>query len=262
MMNSPNYTRAIFLRDPKDRLLSTYLDKVLSYDTSIKQSCCPKGESCLHKHQTVTDFVTLIKTCNDKHWMPMSSWIDRKFINKLNFVGHLETVEADAKSLLVKFGAWEPFGRSGWGKHGNETIFATKDKFADLTASEASDSWHLMSKLFTPRIESTLELYYGVDYSIREFGLAVIKIPFPIEISRKAVQIIMFETDYIFEHRENSSVGTILKTKDEAETASCTVPGNQTNNSELIDRGLPVHGLTGRLFDGGLALGLLLHWNA
>ena len=260
-MNSPQYSRAIFLRDPKDRFLSTYLDQVLNYDASIEQSCCPEGESCLHKFQTVTDFATLIQTCNDKQWMPMSSWIDEKFIPKLNFVGHLENAEADARSLLERVGAWEPFGVSGWGKHGNESIFATKDKLTDLTASDTSDSWHLMSKLFTPNIESTLELYYEADYSIHEFGLPLIKIPFPIEISRIAAHIIMFDTVDNLKYDENSSIGSVLETNNEAETAPCPVDCNQTKNAELMDRGIFIGDLAARLFDEGFVLGFLWHWN-
>ncbi|KAI2501963.1 sulfotransferase family [Fragilaria crotonensis] len=91
MMNSPNYTRATFLRDPKDRFLSTFVDKVMSNDASIKRSCCSEGDNCLRNYQTMTGFASLIRSCDDKHWTPISTWIDRKFVSKLNFVGHLET---------------------------------------------------------------------------------------------------------------------------------------------------------------------------
>jgi hypothetical protein len=226
MMNSPEYTRATFLRDPKDRFLSTFLDKVMSGDVSIKQSCCPEGDNCLDKYQTMAGFTSLIQTCDNKHWIPMSSWIDRKFVPKLNFVGHLETAEADARSLLEKIGAWESFGLSGWGEHGNEAIFVTKEKLTDVTSSELSGSWDLMSKLMTPRVESTLELFYEEDYRIREFNLTLKRIPFPVEISSALqsnksyqnkqtftkVHIIMFETDSSEEHEENSSLGYFIKT--------------------------------------------------
>ncbi|KAI2493561.1 sulfotransferase family [Fragilaria crotonensis] len=228
MMNSPEYTRATFVRDPKDRFLSTFLDKVMSGDASIKQACCPQDQNCLHKYQTMSDFVSLIQTCDDKHWIPMSTWIDRKFVPTLNFVGHLETAEADARSLLERIGAWEAFGSSGWGEHGNEAIFAAKDKLTDATSSEFSGSWDLLSKLMTPRIESTLELFYEEDYSIREFGLPLKKIPFPVEMSGSLqskkmfsneqtfnkVHIIMFETSSTEQYEENSSLGFFLQTSE------------------------------------------------
>jgi hypothetical protein len=47
-MNSPNWTRAVFVRDPKDRMLSAFLDKGLNENaTYIKRKCCgikPKRE--------------------------------------------------------------------------------------------------------------------------------------------------------------------------------------------------------------------------
>ncbi len=229
MMNSPEYTRATFLRDPKDRFLSTFVDKVMSSDASIKQSCCPEGDNCLLNYQTMKGFANLIQTCENKHWIPMSSWIDLKFVPTLNFVGHLENAEADARSFLERIGAWESIGASGWGEHGNEAIFATKDTLTDLTASDISGSWDLMSKVFTPRLESTLEQYYEVDYSIQEFGLQLKNITFPVEISSslrsskdrtksafKKVHILMFETDRTVEHEENSSLGYFLKASGQA----------------------------------------------
>ena len=230
MMNSPEYTRATFIRDPKDRFLSTFVDNVMSGDASIKQSCCPQGDDCLRKYRTISDFVTLIQTCDDNHWTPMSSWIDQKFIPTLNFVGHLETADTDARLLLEKIGAWESFGQSGWGEHGNEALFVSKDALTDVTASEISGSWDLMSKLLTPRIELILEQFYEVDYSIVEFGLDLKKIPFPVEITSslgtneviankntfKKVHILMFETDETVEQEENSSLGFFLKTSEKA----------------------------------------------
>ncbi|KAI2493564.1 sulfotransferase family [Fragilaria crotonensis] len=195
------YTRATFVRDPKDRFLSTFLDKVMSGDASIKQACSLDSNEHLDR---------------------------QKVCPTLNFVGHLETAEADARSLLERIGAWEAFGSSGWGEHDNEAIFATKDKLTDVTSSELSGSWDLLSKLMTPRIESTLELFYEEDYSIREFGLPLKKIPFPVEMSSSLqskkmfsnkqtfnkVHIIMFETSSTEQYEENSSLGFFLQTSE------------------------------------------------
>ena len=109
-----------------------------------------------------------------------------------------------------------------------EAIFASKDKLTDATANDIAGSWDLMSKLMTPRIESTLELFYESDYNIHEFGLALHKIPFRVETSKslrsnksrgnkpafKKVHIVMFETDDTMEHEENSSLGYFLKTSE------------------------------------------------
>ena len=226
MMNSPEYTRATFVRDPKDRFLAAFVDKVMSTDASVEYWCCPEGEKCLADYQTLRGFVSLIQICDNQHWTPMSSWIGAKFVPALNFIGHLETAEVDAKALLEKIGAWESFGASGWGEHGNETMFATNDKqLTDRTAPDSSGSWNLMSKLFTLRMESTVEIFYEADYGIQEFGLELKKIQYPAEKSRslrvnqptlKKVHIIIFETDETVEHQQNSSLAYFLQTSQKA----------------------------------------------
>jgi hypothetical protein len=45
MLTDPTWTRAIFVRDPKERLLSAYLDKAVGEQGKyVKHHCCPKGE--------------------------------------------------------------------------------------------------------------------------------------------------------------------------------------------------------------------------
>jgi hypothetical protein len=41
----------------------------------------------------------------------------------MNFVGHMESLTVDSERLLRKIGAWEAYGRSGWGSGGNQSIF-------------------------------------------------------------------------------------------------------------------------------------------
>ncbi|KAI2507153.1 sulfotransferase family [Fragilaria crotonensis] len=243
MMNSPEYTRATFVRDPKDRFLSTFVDKMMSGDASIQQSCCPEGENCLHEHQTMTDFASLIQTCDNKYWMPVSNWIDKKFIPTLDFVGHFESAQEDAKFLLDAIGAWELFGQSGWGKDGDEAMFASNDPaLTDATAKDMSGSWDLLSKLMTPRIESILEKFYGEDYSVHEFGLKIKKVPFSVEplsflrfnkgkTSKKpftSIHIVMFETDETESMDEDSSLGYFLKTSKKAGIDTTTFGAGET----------------------------------
>ena len=64
MMTSPEWTRAIFVRDPKERFLSAYLDKVRRKDGMyVKHHCC---SACVPK--TISGFLNLTKTCYDPHW--------------------------------------------------------------------------------------------------------------------------------------------------------------------------------------------------
>jgi hypothetical protein len=44
MLTDPTWTRAIFVRDPKERLLSAYLDKAVSERQYMMRKCCPKAD--------------------------------------------------------------------------------------------------------------------------------------------------------------------------------------------------------------------------
>jgi hypothetical protein len=45
ILMDPSWTRAIFVRDPKERFLSAYLDKVISNDGKyVRVHCCPKNQ--------------------------------------------------------------------------------------------------------------------------------------------------------------------------------------------------------------------------
>jgi hypothetical protein len=80
--------------------------------SKISSWCITNHNVRITKHHDVFRAFGLVRT-------PLSSWIDQKFVPSLNFVGHLETAQADVRSLLEKIGAWESFGQGGWGKHGD-----------------------------------------------------------------------------------------------------------------------------------------------
>ena len=125
VMNSPEYTRVIFVRDPKERFLSTWFQKVLQYDSSIQANCCRDNENCLvEEAQTLSGFVELASNCVDRHWLPQSHVMEAKYWPQLDFVGHAETMAEDARKLLKKLGAWDAYGKKGWGEHGDESLAA------------------------------------------------------------------------------------------------------------------------------------------
>ena len=164
IMTSPEYTRAIYLRDPKLRFLSAFLDKVFQqYGQYILGKCCPTTNDCLV--YTVGEFLDLIETCPDGHWGPQLYRIDLKFWPYINFVGHVETAYNDTKRLLQRIGAWEEYGKTGWGKHGNASIFASHANQNHVTYSQ-----YQVWTWFTPALERRIEEYYKMDYAYRPFG--------------------------------------------------------------------------------------------
>lgn len=142
IMTSADFTRALIVQDPKTRLLSSYVRKVLQDRNNeyMKTHCCgtmkqlelPGSEhyvgKCAQKEEPISFqmFVNITQDCDHPYWRPQSRKMEPKYFPYINFVGHYETIEKDAKALLQKIGAWNKFGRGwgGWGEDGPESIFS------------------------------------------------------------------------------------------------------------------------------------------
>jgi hypothetical protein len=157
IMTSPRWTRAIFVRDPKERTLSAYLDKgVKKNGIYVTKHCCKKElvakkmnsnfVTCGERASTsFLSFLKLIQSqcCCDPHWGKQSFRIDTDFRPFINFVGHFDRLQEDAKRLLddvsAKLGGdrnlWEKFGASGWGSHGQDAIFAQSTRAKHQTSA-------------------------------------------------------------------------------------------------------------------------------
>ena len=185
LMNSPDYTRAIFLRDPKERFVSAFLDKAVA-TTYFDNRCClkilkkkgVKVSTCRNQSKTFPGFCQLTKQCHDSHWGPQSKRMDAKYYSLLNFVGHLETAASDAKRLLQKIGAWEKYGKSGWGKYRNESIFASTSAVKHKTGSGTNASRQRLPRYYTPELETDIEQRFAQDYRVPQFDLQRTKIQY------------------------------------------------------------------------------------
>ena len=95
MMTSPDWTRAIFLRDPLERFVSAYLDKALGPDDYVQRHCCGKhSTSCRRRlKQSAEAAFPIMKQCNDIHWKPQNQRISHKYMQQVNFVGRMETMQ-------------------------------------------------------------------------------------------------------------------------------------------------------------------------
>jgi hypothetical protein len=169
IMTSPNWTRAIFVRDPKERFLSAFLDKAVGYPSFLKGKCCPSSNTtqgktnCIDEDvtQSPSGFLTLIQTCHDVHWSPQHYRMERKYWPTINFVGHFERLEDDAKRLLQTIGAWDEYGQSGWGPNGDLSIF----KKSTNTQKHVTNAKSQVNVWFTTQeLERRVERYYQVDY--------------------------------------------------------------------------------------------------
>lgn len=172
MMVSPEYTKAIFIRDPKERLLSAYLDKAVSNNgfylhNVVKHECAcnPTNQyQCFENaRQSLSNFFGMVNGgCMDNHWKPQLRRIDSKFWPYIQFVGHLEAAVADAHALLNKIGAWEEFGQTGWGPNDDFPVFVTPAGEAIVHATNAKQK---LQQYYTPDLERSVEELYKEDYA-------------------------------------------------------------------------------------------------
>ncbi|KAG7353254.1 sulfotransferase family protein [Nitzschia inconspicua] len=188
-MTSPEWTRAIFIRDPLERMLSAYLNKGLSEERYIKRWCCkisPKeteeerqseleylektNPSCVPLAPWETQpnvdtftFETFVNEfmfqCNDKHWRPQSQRMYPNNWKFLNFIGRMENLHEDAKKLLQKIGAWDEFGSNGWGKYENMSMFERAR--SDSTNTHSKDRF---AQFYTPELKKKALEYLKGDY--------------------------------------------------------------------------------------------------
>ena len=146
IMTSEEWTRAVFVRDPMDRIISAYLDKAQPHPhgptnnnhlSFVARVCCPRVGACgtMAQH-SFQDFVHMTRWCPNPHWDSQSRRMENKFWPTITFVGHLETAQTDVKALLERVGAWELYGAAGWGINGTEPIFASKSTVRHKTNSQ------------------------------------------------------------------------------------------------------------------------------
>jgi len=165
-LTSPEWTRAIFVRDPLERTLSAYMDKALQTGNPhwkppvegahLKQLCCSlKGadetpasrklhlersppicrEPPLFPYETAltadnfpfeTFVEKLLRPCWDTHWRSQYERMKPANWGLIDFVGRFEDKLADTHRLLKRIGAYEEYGAAGWGESFDPETNATR----------------------------------------------------------------------------------------------------------------------------------------
>jgi hypothetical protein len=80
IMTSPNYTRAIFVQDPKHRFLSVF-ESVRKNPIQVTKACCPDtpGGGCGDQTQSMLGFLNLIQNnCSNPRWEPQYYRMEKK----------------------------------------------------------------------------------------------------------------------------------------------------------------------------------------
>jgi len=169
-LNSPEWTRVIILRDPKERILSAYLDKEQRFHVENKTSdfrriCCDEDSTmsmkdCKNHKFNFSEFLNLTRTCTmGYHCKSQYEEIDDWSV--INFPINFKNLANDTEVLLRKLGnnVWQDFGATGYGINGTSAIF--KENTYHATGAKTK-----MDNYYTPTIENIVEKRFSKDYDL------------------------------------------------------------------------------------------------
>uniref|UniRef100_A0A674JCF3 Carbohydrate sulfotransferase n=1 Tax=Terrapene triunguis TaxID=2587831 RepID=A0A674JCF3_9SAUR len=157
-----SYTKVMFTRDPLERLVSAYRDKLLHsepyYSITVAneiKAMCRKNKNSTEK-VTFQEFVNFILTKNqehlDVHWKPMFLLCDPCNIH-YDIMGKFDTLEQDSEHVLRNIGAPEDLHYPNFKTHSSEK--RTSD---DITLE-------YLRKLSSEQIEKIKKLYQ-MDFAL------------------------------------------------------------------------------------------------
>jgi len=178
MMNSPDWTKAIFVREPKERILSSFLNKFVEDRFYFRAQCCSRKkiynkefrETCeqMLDIKNFSYFLDRTTDCHDWHWQLQADTIDDKWWPAINFVGHMSNIAQDSKRLLESLtyknsnihNAWEKFGKTGWGTNGTQA-------FLQVNAADHSTDAHAKLKVYySAENEQFVEKHWAKDWNM------------------------------------------------------------------------------------------------
>jgi len=174
MLTSKEWTRAVFVREPKERILSAFLDKVLGKDnTYFQDKCCninavggvlEAAHDCLARNAT-EDFSYFLKRtldCHDVEWSPLASAIDDKWWRMMTFIGYMNNIAADAEEFLKSIKssdgttAWDEYGEMYWLREGGHLCL--------LGEGSCPPCHHNAKDIYTQCEEAFVEKHWAADW--------------------------------------------------------------------------------------------------
>jgi hypothetical protein len=84
----------------------------------------------------------------------------------------MDTLSQDGIRLMERIGAWEKYGKDGWGPHGNGSMFVTSKQKQKHTTNAKSK----MQSYYYPELEQQVDEFYQEDYDNSLFGFVKAKV--------------------------------------------------------------------------------------
>lgn len=175
LMVQPNWTRAVFLRDPKERLLKSFM--TLSKNDYYRKECCERRkrffrnekrnrETKLQCNENILLFASFLEftapgnACEvNDHWAPQTRMIDENWWPYINFIGYVGNATVDAKRLLSSVRSTAD-GRTAWEKHGMNELNIIREMYDKHTVTRSD-----LEKHYTPELEEFVESKWKEDWT-------------------------------------------------------------------------------------------------
>lgn len=183
MMTSPSWTKAAILREPKERVLSAFLDKAVKEDYYVKHCCSnlpdeKEKEKCIQNEKQFESFLYYVTTypneCFDVHWEPQIAKIDSKWWPFIDVIGYQDNLQEDAQKILKNLfssrdkvkgrSAWERYGVTGWGAS-NECENRTHSFLEENSSSHKLDTGSHLLEWYTAKTEKIVEEKWAIEWS-------------------------------------------------------------------------------------------------
>jgi hypothetical protein len=194
MMTSPAWTKAAIFREPKERMLSAFLDK--ANNGYYIRRCCKKLPNESLEKQCIDDvtkfdsflyFVTEYpKVCFDVHWEPQIAKIDSKWWPYIDVIGYQDNLLQDSRRILKMLysnpdevkgqSAWDRYGITGWGAPGDECENRTHAFLEENTSSHKLDSGSHLLEWYTPELEKLVEKKWAIEWQQDRVNFPEIKL--------------------------------------------------------------------------------------
>ena len=195
MMTSPSWTRAAFVREPKERVLSAFLDKSVKEDYFARKCCdkIPNEEdkvSCRQNKKSFKSFLHFVteypEQCFDVHWEAQVAKIDEKWWPYIDFIGQQSNLLEDSKKLLKSLksakdsvphrSVWERYGVSGWGND-NELCEKRPNSFlVENSSAHKLDTASRMKEWYTLETEMMVEKGWAVEWQQKKLVFPEVKL--------------------------------------------------------------------------------------
>jgi len=176
MMRDTSWTKAVVVRNPAERLLSAYLDKIR--DTSFSSAYCFNlglEEDCDLDKVDFSSFVDLVAKQNrremNQHWNPQAlSYNLQKHRSDYTNLLCFERLSTDTKCFLEglqtsnKQSAWERYGQTGFGP-------TSSDRFPPNRGLDSHYAKHAKKKrarYYTEEILAKVYDIHAADYALFE----------------------------------------------------------------------------------------------